>query len=170
MVTESDFAEIYAEHAPGVLRVALRVLGDQALAEDVAQDVFLAFWRGTAYDESRGALGPYLKLMARSRALDVWRRNRAGERATIALRDRAASEPPADQPAHVVLRAADRESARRSVRSLPAAQRQAIGLTYWGGLTMEQAAEVEGIPVGTAKSRVRLALQKLADSPSLATA
>jgi RNA polymerase sigma-70 factor (ECF subfamily) len=56
------------------------------------------------------------------------------------------------------------------VRSLPAAQRQAIGLTYWGGLTMEQAAEVEGIPVGTAKSRVRLALQKLADSPSLATA
>ena len=166
----SDFAEIYAEHAPGVLRAAMRVLGDRALAEDVTQDVFLAFWRGTAYDESRGPLGPFLKLMARSRALDLLRRNRSGERATIALRARASFDPPAaDQPAHAALRAADRRSARRGVRSLPVPQRRAIGLTYWAGLTMEQAAAVEGIPIGTAKSRVRLALRKLADDPALAT-
>jgi|SRR5215203_4026477 len=171
MATGSDFAQTYAEHAPGVLRAAMRVLGDRALAEDVTQDVFLAFWRGTAYDESRGPLGPYLKLRARSRALDIWRSNRASERTTIALRERAEFDPSsADQPAHAVLRAADRQRARSGVRSLPLPQRRAIALTYWGGLTMEQAAEVEGIPVGTAKSRVRLGLQKLAHDPALATA
>jgi RNA polymerase sigma-70 factor (ECF subfamily) len=146
------------------------VLDDPALAEDVTQDVFLAFWRKTAYDPSRGSLGPYLRLMARSRALDLWRRNRAGDRAANALRRAALESSSAEQPADAVLRAADRQSARSGVRGLPAPQRQVIGLTYWGGLTMQQAAEVEGIPVGTAKSRVRLALQKLADDPALAMA
>ena len=57
-----------------------------------------------------------------------------------------------------------------SVRNLPAEQRQAIGLTYWAGLTVQQAAEAQGIPLGTAKSRVRLALDKLARDPAMAPA
>jgi RNA polymerase sigma-70 factor, ECF subfamily len=165
-----DFAQIYAEHGADVFRAAVRVLGDAALAEDVTQEVFLALWRGGGYDHTRGPLGPYLRLLARSRALDVWRRNRTSERTVARLQERASFDSSADEPPHVVLRAADRELAREGVRSLPADQRQAIGLTYWAGLTAQQAADVQGVPLGTAKSRVRLALRKLAQDPAIAMA
>ena len=68
------------------------------------------------------------------------------------------------------MRAADRERARRAVRNLSADQRQAIGLTYWAGLTAQHVADVQDVPLGTAKSRVRLALRKLAVEPAMATA
>jgi RNA polymerase sigma-70 factor (ECF subfamily) len=165
-----DFAQIYDEHAREVILAAARVLGDVALAEDVAQEVFLALWRGGGYDESRGPLGPYLRLLARSRALDVWRRNRAGERTLARLQERALSDPFAEESPQIVLGAADRELVRGRVRSLPADQRQAIGLTFWAGLTVREAAHVQRIPLGTAKSRVRLALRKLARDPAMATA
>ena len=171
MDRSDDFAQIYDEHARQVVLAATRVLGDTALAEDVAQEVFLTLWRGGGYDASRGPLGPYLRLLARSRALDVWRKNRASERATARLQDRSLLDPSAteDSP-QIVLRAADRELARARVRNLPADQRQAIGLTYWAGLTVQQAADVQGVPLGTAKSRVRLALRKLARDPAMVTA
>jgi RNA polymerase sigma-70 factor (ECF subfamily) len=170
-VDGNDFTRVYEEHSGEVLRAAARVLGDSALAEDVAQEVFLTVWRGGAYDPARGQLGPYLRLMARSRALDVWRRNRAAERTTARLKERTVLDSStAAQPAQVVLRAADRELARSAVRNLPVNQRQAIGLTYWAGLTVQQAADAEGVPLGTAKSRLRLALQKLAQDPAMAAA
>jgi RNA polymerase sigma-70 factor (ECF subfamily) len=170
-MSRDDFARIYDEHAADVFRAAHRVLRDAALAEDVAQDVFLALWRGSGYDDARGPLGPYLRLMARSRALDLWRRNRAGERSVARLRQHVPSGASADdEPPQAVLRAAARELTRRGVRALPPEQRQAIGLAYWGGLTVQQAAELQGIPLGTAKSRVRLGLRKLAQDPGLAAA
>lgn len=166
----SDFARIYDEHAADVFRTALHVLGDATLAEDVAQEVFLALWRGCGYDDKRGPLGPYLRLLARSRALDLWRRNRAGERTVARLKDHTTfGSSTAEEPPAIVLRAADRELARRCVRNLPASQRQAIGLAYWAGLTVQQVADAEGVPLGTAKSRVRLALHKLAGDPAMAT-
>jgi RNA polymerase sigma-70 factor, ECF subfamily len=171
MLNGSDFARIYEEHVADVRRTAASVLGDTALADDVAQEVFLTVWRGCRYDPTRGPLGPYLRLMARSRALDLWRRNRVAERATDRLKQSAVLDPStADEPSRALVRAAERESARRAVRNLPAPQRQAIGLTYWGGLTTQQAADATGIPLGTVKSRVRLALHKLAQDPSMVAA
>jgi len=165
----TDFAQIYEEHVAGVTRAAAGVLRDPALAEDVAQEVFLALWRGCGYDAARGPLGPYLRLLARSRALDVWRKSRAGERTMARLKDRAVLDSvAAEAPEHAVLRAAERKLAVSAVKSLPADQARAIGLAYWKGLTAEQAAEVEGIPLGTAKSRVRLGLHKLARDPAMA--
>ena len=65
-----SFAEVYATHRPGVYATALRVLGRPAEAEDVTQEVFVKFWRSPdRFDPSRGEVGPYLRLMARSRAL-----------------------------------------------------------------------------------------------------
>ena len=167
----TDFARIYDEHAADVVRAAARVLGDPALAEDVAQEVFLSVWRGCRHDPARGPLGPYLRLMARSRALDLWRRNLVAERVTDRLKQRALLEQSAaDEPSQALVRAAERERARRAVRTLPAPQRQAIGLTYWGGLTTQQAADAAGVPLGTVKSRVRLALHKLAQDPDMVAA
>ena len=119
--------------------------------------------------ERRGPLGPYLRMVARSRALDLRRQSRGSERTRARLQQTAAVISPVAEPPHVVCRAADRELTRRGVRRLPDEQRQVIGLTYWGDLTVQQAAELQGIPFGTAKSRMRLALLKLARDPHLAS-
>jgi RNA polymerase sigma-70 factor, ECF subfamily len=166
VLSATDFARIYQEHAAGVVRAAARVLRDTALAEDVAQDVFLGLWRGCGYDADRGPLGPYLRLQARSRALDVLRNSRAADRRMARLKERIMLDTAvAEAPQQTVLRAADRDTALSAVRKLPVDQRRAIGLTYWADLTAQQAADIEGIALGTAKSRVRLGLRKLARDP-----
>src|SRR3954453_16322945 len=98
----ATFARAYDEHGPAVYGAALRVLGNPATAQDVAQDVFLRLLRHpAAFDPRRGDLGASLRLMARSRALDLWRTAQAGGRATDRLkiaagRDEARTE---EQPA-----------------------------------------------------------------------
>src|SRR3954447_7458908 len=68
------FRSAYVRHHRGVYAAAFRILGDVQLSQDVVQDVFLRFWRRpNAFDSRRGELGSYLRLMARSRALDLWR-------------------------------------------------------------------------------------------------
>ncbi|HYF25755.1 MAG TPA: sigma-70 family RNA polymerase sigma factor [Baekduia sp.] len=168
------FSAIYDEHAPGVYATAMRVLGDAARAEDVTQDVFLRLWRSPRrFDERRGGLGPYLRLMARSRAVDVWREGQAHGRARQRLEhvvERA--EPRSDERPDQVAEDRDRDRAVRSaVRALPESQREAVTLAYWGGLTAEEIARRAGVPLGTAKSRVRLGLGKLrADMGTMAEA
>src|SRR4051794_18090514 len=80
------FAAVYRRHWAAVVAAAERILGDRDRAEDIAQEVFVRLWREPArYDASRGALGPYLKLSARSRALDLWRSDQAAGRAVERL-------------------------------------------------------------------------------------
>src|SRR6185503_5927504 len=87
LTDQAAFARIYDEHASSVYGAALRVLGNPATAQDVAQDVFLRLWRSPGkFDARRGDLGAYLRLMARSRALDLWRSAQAGGRATDRLK------------------------------------------------------------------------------------
>ena len=137
-----------------------------ALAEDVVQEVFERVWRGSGHDEHRGPLGPYLTLLARSRALDLRRRSRTGERILHRLGEQAgALRRPSPPPEAEVARATERRLARAAVRRLPDEQRQAIGLAYWGGLSARELAAAEEIPFGTAKTRVRLGLAKLVARP-----
>ena len=171
MTSAPTFEAIYAEHAAEVQRAAFSILRDATLAEDIVQEVFERVWRGSGHDERRGPLGPYLKLLARSRALDLWRRMRSVERVQHRLTEHA--DPPlarTHSPETALTRATERRLARAAVRRLPQEQRQAIGLAYWGGLSTQELAAVEGIPLGTAKSRVRLGLRKLAGDPELVAA
>ena len=95
------FSRAYAQHARGVYATALGVLGDSVRAQDVVQDVFLRLWRRPeAFDMRRGALGPYLRVMARSRALDVHREHRASERIADRLRVRTERDEPGRRPPH----------------------------------------------------------------------
>ncbi len=171
MCSPTALDEIYERHAAEVFAAALGVLRDVTLAEDVVQDVFERIWTGFGFDERRGELAPYLRLMARSRAVDLWRRTRTGERAQHRL-EADASSPDAGRctPEAILVGATDAQVARAAVRRLPEDQRRAIGLAYWGGLTIQQVATAEGIPLGTAKSRVRIGLGKLSRDPTLATA
>src|SRR5215208_659764 len=166
MARPTTFETIYARHSDEVHRAAYAILRDVALAEDVVQEVFERAWRGSGFDQRRGPLGPYLTMLARSRALDLWRRSKTAERVQHRLEEQAGT-PLAEPPETTIVRAAERRLARAAVRRLPAPQRQAIGLAYWGGLSTEEVATAEGIPLGTAKSRVRLGLAKLARDPEL---
>jgi RNA polymerase sigma-70 factor (ECF subfamily) len=160
------FERVYAEHERAVTAAAYRVLGDAALAQDVAQDVFLRVWRNPhAYDARRGQLGSYLRLMARSRAIDLYREGQAAGRArdrlaAVAPYDEAAPE---DRPAEAARRAEERVEVGAALSVLPDAQREALVLTYWAGLTADEIARRASVPLGTAKSRVRLGLAKLRD-------
>src|SRR3954469_18603802 len=150
------FARLYDEYAAAVYGSALRVLGNPAMAQDVAQDVFLRLWRPPgAFDARRGDLGAYLRLMARSRALDLWRSAQAGGRATDRLKITSGRDEPRaeEQPAARFERDEEGRIVRAALQALPEAQREAVVLAYWGGLTAGEIAARSGVPVGTAKSR-----------------
>jgi RNA polymerase sigma-70 factor, ECF subfamily len=158
------FERLYAEHALGVFCVARRVLGDATRAQDVAQDVFLGLWREPErFDARRGPIGHYLRMLARSKALDVWREDQVVSRAKTRLRAIARGDAgPVDAlPVAAAERHAGIVAVRRELMRLPDVQREAIVLAYWGGLTAEQIAASSGAPLGTVKSRIRLGLMKL---------
>jgi RNA polymerase sigma-70 factor, ECF subfamily len=164
LTDQAAFARVYDEHASGVYGAALRVLGNPATAQDVAQDVFLRLWRNPGkFDAQRGDLGAYLRLMARSRALDLWRTGQAAGRATDRMKIAAGVDEPRPEEQPVI--EAERDERRRALRAalgtLPEAQREAVVLAYWGGLTADEIARRVGVPLGTAKSRVRLGLQRM---------
>ena len=159
-----QFSAAYDQHHRAVYAVAQRVLSDHALASDVVQDVFLRLWRRPqSFDARRGDIGTYLRLLARSRAVDLWResqsRGRAADRLKVVVADEGPRGP--DRPDDALERNTDRTLVRQALRELPPAQREALVLAYWGGMTAEQIAHRERIPLGTAKSRIRLGLTKL---------
>jgi RNA polymerase sigma-70 factor, ECF subfamily len=159
-----QFEQVFDEHSRGVYAAAMRVLGNPTQAQDVVQDVFLRVWRRPqAFDPRRGEIGPYLRLMGRSRALDLWREGqaagRASDRLVVAVADEAPRED--DQPAQAIEREDTRVAVRDALRELPPAQREALVLAYWGGMTADEIARRAGVPLGTAKSRIRLGLARL---------
>jgi RNA polymerase sigma-70 factor (ECF subfamily) len=136
---------------------AFRVLGDSAAAQDVVQDVFLRLWRKPrSFDASRGDLGTYLRLMARSRALDLWREGQVRGRAADRLK--VVFDVPSTDPAEIDF---DDRGVRDALADLPETQREALVLAYWGGFTAAQIAQRANVPLGTAKSRLRLGLARL---------
>jgi RNA polymerase sigma-70 factor (ECF subfamily) len=158
------FGRVYDEHRRSVHATAYRVLNSSSAAQDVVQDVFLRVWRNPSkFDSRRGELGSYLRLMARSRAVDLWREGQASGRAQDRLKAVVSHEPPRTeiQPDHLALASADRSTVRAALNRLPDPQREALVLAYWGGMTAEQIACRAGVPLGTAKSRIRLALARV---------
>ena len=159
-----QFSRAFTEHNRSVFAAALRVTGDQALAHDVVQDVFLRLWRRPhAFNPDRADLGTYLRLIARSRAIDLLRESQARGRATDRFKVVVGEAEPRDdaRPDVEAVRTDDRGAVRLALRELPEPQREALVLAYWGGLTAEEVAQHARIPLGTAKSRIRLGLAKL---------
>ena len=161
----TTFARAYDDHGRAVYGAAMRILGDPARAQDVAQDVFLRVWRNPGrFDQRRGELGSYLRLMARSRALDLWREGQAAGRARDRLELVVAGDEVVradDRPSVLAERDEDRAIVRDALARLPHAQREAVVLAYFGELTADEIARRSGVPLGTAKSRIRLGLAKL---------
>ena len=159
---ETALAELYDQFGSFVFGLAARVIGDRRAAEDVTQDVFLFVWEHPeAFDPERGRLRTFLGTLAHRRAVDHVRREEARRRR--GQRDAAmqVSVPDVDEMAMALVAA---ERVRAEVERLPVEQREAIELAYFGGRTYRQVAEELGIPEGTAKSRLRLGLRRIADA------
>ena len=158
---EGALNEIYDQFSSFVYGLALRVIGDARAAEDVSQDVFVSVWeRPDAFDPHRGSLRTWLGTLAHRRAVDHVRREEARRRRAIKDAARPVSTPDVEEMALALVTA---ERVRAALDTLPDEQRRAIQLAYFGGKTYRQVAEVLGIPEGTAKSRLRLGLRRIAD-------
>jgi RNA polymerase sigma-70 factor (ECF subfamily) len=160
--TPAAFAGAFREHARAAFAAAVRVLGDAAAAEDVVQDVFLALWRDPQkFDAARGSLRTYVAMMARSRALDRVRTRAARETTVERLqRELDGGRRNEEPPEELVLRRDAVQRALRALGRLPASQREAVALRFAGGLSAREIALATGVPLGTAKSRLRLGLVK----------
>jgi RNA polymerase sigma-70 factor (ECF subfamily) len=158
-------ASLYDRLAQPVLNLAFRVLGAALEAEDVLQDAFLEVWRAAAsYDGRRGGVATWVLGIARNRAIDRLR----AARARLA-RDRAAGAASSErEPAAPADEQAASGEVGRLIRSafgrLPDDQRRALELSYLDGLSHTEVAERLGVPLGTVKTRIRLALAKLRDA------
>ena len=156
--------ELYERFASRVYGLGIVMLGGDAAAQDLVQDTFVKLWRNASrYDAARGKLETWVLLVARSLAIDALRRRvleaRVLERNGVA---REASDEPGPDLRAEVADLSDR--ARRAMGALTDGQRAALELAYFGGKTSAEVAELEGIPLGTAKTRIRTALLKLRDA------
>ncbi len=152
---------LYDRYASRIYGLGIVMLGGDAAAQDLVQDTFVKLWRSAErYDPSRGKLDTWVLLVARSLAIDSLRRRVLDARVLESSRpvSEASSEPGPEDLATTGDMAA---RARRAMAELSPGQRAALELAYFGGKTSAEVAELEGIPLGTAKTRIRSALMKL---------
>lgn len=153
---EGALESIFRRFSGPVYSVALRVLHDTGQAEDVMQEIFLQLWRAPqAFVQGRGSLGAWLVVVARNRAIDVLRRRKP----TDSVDDVVLASPVnvADE--------AERNTMMGKVREilagLPAEQRHSLEMAYFEGLSHTEIASRTGDPLGTVKTRIRLAMMSL---------
>jgi RNA polymerase sigma factor (sigma-70 family) len=160
---DAALAEIYDQYSSFVYGLAVRVIGDPRAAEDVSQEVFLHLWEHPdAFDPAKGSLRTWLGTLTHRRSVDHIRREEARRRRATREASRRPTQIPDVEEMATALVAAERVRAALDV--LPDEQRRAIQLAYFGGKTYREVAEVLGIPEGTAKSRLRLGLRRVAEA------
>lgn len=151
---------LYERYKTMAYGIARRITADDTLAEDVVQEAFLGAWRSAdRYVAGRGSVKTWLLSIVHHRAIDAVRRRRP----TTDLPEEADGAP---TPAPLTLPDVwgevsgrlDADAVRTALAALPGAQREAVELAYFGGLSQTEIADRTGVPLGTVKSRVRLAL------------
>ncbi|GIV90816.1 MAG: DNA-directed RNA polymerase sigma-70 factor [Chloroflexus sp.] len=160
---EAALGELYDRYAALVYAIALRITGDRQTAEEVMQDVFQNIWQTAGgFRRQAGLVVHWLIGISRHRAIDALRskRERARRREVTGV-DVGTLLPAAVES--VLEQRMLRETVRAALADLPPAQRQAIEMAYYGGLTQSEIAEQLGEPLGTIKTRLRLGLLKLRD-------
>jgi RNA polymerase sigma-70 factor (ECF subfamily) len=159
---------VYDRHARALFSLALKMLADHEAAEEVVQETFLKLWqRPESYVAERGKLLSWLLGVVHHRCIDRLRRRRLEQRRGTDSRFVEIGSAPPD-PEETVLASFRGEAIVRAVRELPRPQQVVVELAYVRGLTHVEIAESLGEPLGTVKTRIRLAMQKLRSSLELA--
>lgn len=160
---EAAFAELHDLTCDRVHGVVLRVLRDPSQSEEVTQEVYLEAWRtASRHDPERGSVTAWLVTMAHRRAVDRVRASEASSRRDEAY-GRTHVDVDHDATAEDATTALEAARVRRAMACLTPAQREALELAYFSGYTHTQVAQVLGLPVGTAKTRIRDGLIRLRD-------
>ena len=153
-------AQLVRRYQARIVGLAMTVVGDRATAEDVAQEVFLRVWRhAAAYDVRRGSVRSWMLTITRNLSIDVLRMRRQipvdpSDAARLAITIGVGPDELAGDPVEL-------QRVRGAVRSLSIEQQRAVLLAVFRGLTAGEIAALERVPLGTAKSRVRLGLARL---------
>ena len=160
---ETALAELYDRYAGFVYGLAVRTLLDRPTAEDITQEVFVFLWEHPErIDPGRGTLRGFLATLTHRRAVDAVRQEEARRRRETRVARRDGGDMPDVDAA--MIRSETTGRVRTALEVLPEPQRQALELAYFDGYTYRQVANVLGIPEGTAKSRLRLALTRIAEN------
>jgi RNA polymerase sigma-70 factor, ECF subfamily len=153
---------LYARYAGVVYGIAARSF-DASTAEEIVQEVFLAAWRGAAtFDPERGAVRGWLLQIARYRIInEIRRRSRRPQTAGDSALRLVELADPDPSPDEALFRDEQDTAVRAALAELPAAQRSALSLAFFGGMTHEQVADRLDLPLGTAKTRIRAGMHKM---------
>ena len=166
---EAALSQLYDRYQAVMYGLAMRITNDSALAQDAVQEAFTGVWRNaTRYEQGKSSARTWLLSITHHRAIDIVRRRRPAATLPEADEIHEALTTPDVWPE--IARAADAAAVRTAVAALPAAQREAIELAYFSGLTQTEIAARIQIPLGTVKSRVRLglvALRRALEEPTL---
>ncbi|HTB21087.1 MAG TPA: sigma-70 family RNA polymerase sigma factor [bacterium] len=159
---QDALAELMARWTRPVYSLALRILRNPELAEEVTQDVFLKVWKHAAlFEEQRGAFSSWVLTMTHHGSIDALRRAKArGSQVTNVLDNVLSATLPSPRPGVSPWQKLRLEQA---LETLPPRQREVVELAYYGGHTREEMARILNEPVGTVKTRLRDAIQRLAE-------
>jgi RNA polymerase sigma-70 factor (ECF subfamily) len=157
-------SELYDRYGRLVFGLALNSVGDHVTAEEITQDVFLRVWqRARQYRGDRGKVSTWLTSITRYRAIDHLRRrgSRPEGHSVAWAAVSPGAEPTVDGPDRSTFLAIERERVRAAIAELPEEQQQVLALAYFHGLSQSEIAQASNLPLGTVKTRTRLAMQKL---------
>ena len=153
---QAAMAEVFDRYGRAVYSVALRILKDAGHAEDVMQEIFFQIWRNSdSFVQGRGSLGAWLVVVARNRSIDLLRRRKP----TDSVDDVVLASPfnlASEAEHHAMM-----EKVQKVMKDLPVEQQRSMELAFFDGLSHSEIAEKTGDPLGTVKTRIRLALISL---------
>jgi RNA polymerase sigma-70 factor (ECF subfamily) len=168
LITESQeaaLAQLYERYNRLVFSLAFTIVNDRATAEEITLDVFMRVWqKAGTYRADQAKVSTWLTHITRHHAIDVLRRRAVrSDQYAVQWDESIYAESPQQDPQESAELSMRRERVHAALAQLPPDQKQAIQLAYFGGLTQSQIAETLKQPLGTIKTRVRLAMQKLHD-------
>ena len=157
--SKSAFATLFEYYAPRLKGYLRRLSADDVLAEELVQDVMLTVWRKAAqFDRQKSAVSTWLFTIARNRWIDTMRRDRSGE---LDPHDPMLLPDDPEPPDEAIDAARRAERVREALDVLPEEQVELIKMAFYSGISHSAIAEQTGLPLGTVKSRLRLAFSKL---------
>ena len=156
---------LYDRYGRAAYSLARRILTEETLAQDVVQEVFLSLWRDARrFDAGRGTVATYLLSMTHHRAVDVVRREENLRRWRTSDEGLELAPDPKARVEDEVEASERRSEVRAALAELPAAQREALLLAYFGGYTQREVAALVGVPLGTVKTRMAAGMRKMKEA------
>lgn len=153
------FGEIFAYYGPRVKGYLLRLGADDSLAEEIAQEVMVTVWRKAAlFDREQASVATWIFRIARNRRIDAARRAKKPE---LAADDPDLAPPPETQPDDALTAQEMEARVRSALAELPEDQVKLVRASFYEGLSHREIADALGLPLGTVKSRIRLAFGRL---------